>query len=71
MPIEKQNVKYYSDFDKCLDDCRYFLVVFACDVLHHLPEMKCEQFIKKINKNYNHKRHRRKSCLLKFYKQNA
>jgi SAM-dependent methyltransferase len=48
LAIKKQNVKCYSDFDKCLDDCRYFSVVFACDVFHHLPEMNREQFIKKV-----------------------
>jgi hypothetical protein len=46
--IEKQNVKCYSDFDKCLNDCKYFSVIFACDVLHHLSTIECEKFIEKI-----------------------
>ena len=48
LTFEKQNVKCYSDFDKCLDECKEFSVVFACDVLHHLSEIECEQFIKKV-----------------------
>jgi cyclopropane fatty-acyl-phospholipid synthase-like methyltransferase len=48
LSIEKQNVKCYSNFDLCLDDCQNFSVAFACDVLHHLTETEYEQFIKKI-----------------------
>jgi hypothetical protein len=45
---EKDGITCYADFNKCLETIPWFSLVWACDVLHHLPPEETQSILEKI-----------------------
>jgi hypothetical protein len=45
---EKDGITCYADFNKCLATNSWCSLVWACDVLHHLPPAETKGFLEKI-----------------------
>ena len=46
MPVN-DNTTYYSSLSTCLNENNYFSLIWVCDVLHHLPHLDVDSFLKK------------------------
>ena len=44
----KDNIVYYSDLSICLNENKYFSLVWVCDVLHHLSPLDVDSFLGRI-----------------------